>query len=81
MPLYEYRCERCGGDHEQLQPLGAAAPAEGCPDCGGVLRKRFSRVVVRYGTWGFKRTDALVSDPRGKDFKALRDRAERISDG
>jgi putative FmdB family regulatory protein len=81
MPIYEYRCEECAADHEMLRPVGAEPPEGGCPDCGGALRKRFSRVAVRYEGWGFKATDSLVSDPGGKDFKALRDRAERISEG
>jgi putative FmdB family regulatory protein len=79
MPVYEYRCPACGREEERLLPRDAAAPA--CPGCGAVLRKRFSRVAVRYQGWGFKATDSLVRDPRGKDFAALRERAEQISDG
>lgn len=43
-------------------------------------RRKFSRVAVRYEGWGFASTDSLVTDTRGKDYKALRERAERISD-
>jgi putative FmdB family regulatory protein len=79
VPLYEYRCDGCGAEHELLLEIGAAAPA--CPACAGVLRKRFSRVAVRYSGWGFKATDSLVRDTRGKDFQALRDKAEQIAEG
>ena len=78
MPVYEYRCER-GHDLELLQPIGAEAPGA-CPRCGTRLQKRFSRVAVRYGSWGFNATDKLVSRPGEKNFKQLRDRAERIAD-
>ncbi len=45
------------------------------------LRRRFSRVAVRYQSWGFGSTDKLLpSDRRRQDFKALRERAERIAD-
>ena len=81
MPLYEYRCVGCGRPEERLQPLGAAPPEDGCPDCGKPWRRRYSRVAVRYGTWGFNATDRMVRDTRGKDFRELRERAERISDG
>jgi putative FmdB family regulatory protein len=81
LPVYEYACTACGQRVECLQPLGAAAPAEGCSACGGALRKCFSRVAVRYGSWGFSATDGLVTEPGSKDFKALRERAERIADG
>jgi hypothetical protein len=39
-------------------------------------------VAVKYQSWGFTSTDKLVGDDRrDQDFRALRDRAERISDG
>lgn len=81
MPIYEYRCTECGEDSEKLQPMGAGAPEEGCLECGGTLKRRFSRVAVKYEGWGFSSTDSLVGNSQGKDFKALRERAERISDG
>lgn len=81
MPVYEFACRECGAVEEHLLPLGAGAPGP-CVACGGELRRKFSRVAVKYGSWGFSSTDKLVSDDRGprKDFKTLRERAERISD-
>lgn len=79
MPVYEYVCRTCGEAEEHLLPLGATGPEE-CAACGGPLRRRFGRVAVKYQTWGFSSTDNLVQDSRGKDFKALRERAERIAD-
>ncbi|HVE98553.1 MAG TPA: zinc ribbon domain-containing protein [Mycobacteriales bacterium] len=79
MPVYEYRCLACEVVEEHLQPLGAAPP-DACASCGGELRKKFSRVAVRYEGWGFTSTDKLVSDTRGRDFKALRSKAEQIAD-
>jgi putative FmdB family regulatory protein len=78
MPVYEYRCAPCERDLELLQPLGADPPV--CAGCGEPMRRRYSRAAVRYGTWGFKSTDGLISAPGKKDFKALRERAERISE-
>lgn len=80
MPLYEYRCTACSRVEEHLQKVGAAAPADGCAVCGGTLKRKFSRVAVKYQGWGFSATDSLVSEPGTKDFKALRDRADRIAD-
>jgi putative FmdB family regulatory protein len=74
LPVYEYACRTCGATEEHLQPLGSDAPGE--------LRRRWSRVAVKYQSWGFTSTDKLVGDDRrDQDFRALRDRAERISDG
>ena len=81
MPVYEYACRTCGATEEHLQPLGIDAPGP-CEACGGELRRRWSRVAVKYQSWGFTSTDKLVGDDRrDQDFRALRDRAERISDG
>jgi putative FmdB family regulatory protein len=79
VPVYEFACRACAAVEEHLLPLGADGPAE-CAACGGALRRKFSRVAVRYEGWGFSATDTLVNDTRGKDFKALRERAEKISD-
>lgn len=81
MPVYEYACTECGAVEDHLMSIGTAW-LDPCAACGGVLRRRFSRVAVRYRGWGFTSTDRLVSDrhaPR-KDFDALSERAERISD-
>lgn len=81
MPVYEYACRECGSVEEHLLPLGDAGP-DTCSACGGPLRKKFSRVAVRYQGWGFASTDKLISEDSGprKDFKQLRERAERIAD-
>lgn len=44
------------------------------------MRQKFGRVGINYAAWGFTATDKLVGTTRGKDFKALRARAEQISD-
>ncbi len=59
MPIYEYICRACGHDEEHLQPLGAGAPGP-CAACGGELRRRWSRVAVKYQDWGFTSTDKLL---------------------
>ena len=81
VPIYEFACRDCAAVEEHLLPLGDAGPAD-CGACGGSLRRKFSRVAVRYQGWGFNSTDKLVSDDRAprKDFKTLREKAEQISD-
>ena len=79
MPVYEYACRACAAVEEHLLPLGQEW-GEACAACGGELRRKFSRVAVKYEGWGFTATDSLVNDTRGKDYKALRERAEKIAD-
>jgi putative FmdB family regulatory protein len=80
MPVYEYACRACDAVEEHLQPMGSEAPGP-CRACGGELRRRFSRVAVKYQGWGFTSTDKLVAGDRPrKDFRELREHAERIAD-
>lgn len=80
MPTYVFRCDACRHEMELLLPLGETGP-RACEDCGGPARQHLARVAVRYNGWGFTATDGLVGDTRGKDFAALRSKAEQISDG
>jgi putative FmdB family regulatory protein len=79
MPLYLFRCTSCEAEAEVLLPLGDTGDRP-CEACGATAKHRFARVAVKYNGWGFAATDNLVSDTRGKDFKALRETAEKISD-
>lgn len=82
MPVYEYRCEGCGASHDRLLPHERVDDPGACPDCGGMLARRFSRVAVRYQGWGFRATDDLVPErPGGRnDFDTVQERAEKLSD-
>jgi putative FmdB family regulatory protein len=41
MPLYDYRCERCG-DFREFRPMAQSGAAGTCPGCGG----RSERLMV-----------------------------------
>jgi putative FmdB family regulatory protein len=34
MPLYEYKCEKCGYRFEEIRPIGKADESCLCPECG-----------------------------------------------
>jgi putative FmdB family regulatory protein len=79
MPLYLFRCTSCELESELLLPLGETADRP-CPACGEPARHRFARIGVKYNDWGFTATDSLVGETKGKNFKQLRESAEKISD-
>jgi putative FmdB family regulatory protein len=79
VPLYLFRCTACATEAEHLLPLGETADRP-CEQCGQPAKHRFARIAVKYNSWGFGATDNLVGDSRGKDFKQLRETAEKISD-
>jgi putative FmdB family regulatory protein len=79
VPVYLFRCTECAAESELLLPLGQTQERS-CEECGAPARHRFARVAVKYNGWGFAATDNLIPDTRGKDFNALRETAEKISD-
>lgn len=61
MPLYEYRCERCGKKTEVIQSF-REKPLKICPHCGKPgLKKLFSAPAIQ-----FKGTGWYVTDYAGK---------------
>lgn len=82
MPVYEFRCATCGHDEEVVRPMGETDPPGACPECGGDLRRRWSRVGVRFEGWGFSSTDGLLSEDRRskRDFKELKRKADEIAE-
>jgi len=52
MPIYEYRCRKCGHTLEKIQKVGDPLLTE-CPSCRGPLEKLISTVAVQFkgGGW------------------------------
>lgn len=83
MPVFDYRCVECAERTEHILLAGETLPTA-CAQCGGTLKRAWggTRIHINLVGWGFSKTDALISDahaPR-KDFKMLRERAQRIVD-
>ena len=48
MPIYEYRCDRCAEEFEELLPEAASAAAT-CPHCGSrEVTRRFSTFATEW---------------------------------
>ena len=56
MPLYEYLCDDCGHQFEQIQKFSDAL-AETCPKCGGRVHKMQSAPAIQFKGSGFYITD------------------------
>ena len=52
MPIYEYRCRKCGHTLEKIQKLGDPLLTQ-CPSCRGPLEKLISAAAVQFkgGGW------------------------------
>ncbi len=57
MPIYEYRCQACGGELEKLQRM-SDAPLTDCPACGKPeLKRLISAAGFRLKGGGWYETD------------------------
>ena len=79
VPVFDFKCTECGEREEHIL-LEREDPPERCPACGGPLKRVYggARLQISFESWGFNRTDSLIADTRGKDFKAIKERAQRI---
>lgn len=60
MPTYAYACKDCGHAFDIVQSFTEDSLTE-CPECSGVLRKKFGNVGVTFKGSGFYRTDSRGS--------------------
>ena len=77
MPIYEYRCKKCGTQIEVLMRSSDKPPAR-CKKCGGGLEKLISSPAIQFKGEGWYITDyARKGSATEKAEKA--DRAEKLS--
>ncbi len=63
MPLYEYRCRKCGTHVEKIQKF-ADRPLRTCEKCGGELERLLSSPAIQFKGSGWYVTDyARKSSP------------------
>ena len=64
MPIYEYRCDACGHELEQMQKI-SDPPLVDCPACGQpALRKQISAAAFRLKGGGWYETDFKKSNQK-----------------
>src|SRR5262245_27138243 len=67
MPLYEYRCEKCGR-FESLQKF-SDAPLQACPTCGAPVERLISAPAFQFKGSGWYVTDYARSESSGSGSK------------
>ena len=56
MPVYEYRCKKCGYEFERVQKL-SESPVRRCERCGGAVTKLISPSGLMFKGTGWYVTD------------------------
>ena len=49
MPIYEYRCTKCGHEFEMKRSFSESADLPRCPECGGPTEKLISAFGSKVG--------------------------------
>jgi len=57
MPIYEYKCKKCGHRFEKIHQSFSDARVKKCPECGGAVEQLFSAPAAHFKGEGFYVTD------------------------
>ncbi|MBI1982697.1 MAG: zinc ribbon domain-containing protein, partial [Acidobacteria bacterium] len=66
MPLYEYRCLKCGEQVEKIQKF-SDPPLRICARCGGILERLLSSPAIQFKGSGWYVTDYTRKSPPPSD--------------
>lgn len=56
MPLYEYKCVKCGHRFEKIEPL-SASEIKKCPQCGARAERQLAPPAIQFKGSGWYVTD------------------------
>jgi putative FmdB family regulatory protein len=56
VPLYEYKCDKCGHRFEKIESVSASSTKK-CPKCGGKAERQFSAPAIQFKGSGWYVTD------------------------
>lgn len=78
MPIYEYKCLKCGRHVEKRQSVSDAPIAE-CEKCGGPVEKQWSLSGFQFKGEGWYVTDYASKKTGNSDDKPVSDKSEKSS--
>jgi putative FmdB family regulatory protein len=82
VPLYEYKCLKCGRKTEKIENVDGPHLKK-CPHCGGKVEALFSAPAIQFKGSGWYVTDyggKKSSDDSGKDDKPAAESKESAKD-
>ena len=68
MPLYEYRCRKCGAQFENIQKFSDPILTK-CKQCGGELERLLSSPAIQFKGTGWYVTDYAKKSSDGGEKK------------
>ena len=64
MPLYEYKCLKCGRHTDKIEPV-AGPHLKKCPHCGGKVESVITAPAIKFKGSGWYVTDYAGKSPEG----------------
>jgi putative FmdB family regulatory protein len=80
LPLYEYKCEKCGHRFEKIEPFSASATKK-CPKCGAKAERQISAAGIQFKGSGWYVTDYKGKSPAGGTSESGSSSSESDSSG
>ncbi len=80
MPLYEYKCLKCGRNTEKIEAV-AGPHLKKCPNCGGKVEILLSAPAIQFKGSGWYVTDYAGKASRGDAVKEDKSAAESKDSG
>ncbi|HEV2288442.1 MAG TPA: zinc ribbon domain-containing protein [Candidatus Acidoferrales bacterium] len=77
MPLYEYKCVKCGHRFEKIESVSASETKK-CPECGATARRTITAPAIQFKGSGWYVTDyaGKNSDGSSKEGKGAKEPVE-----
>jgi putative FmdB family regulatory protein len=82
VPLYEYKCVKCGHRFEKIESLSASETKK-CPKCGAKAERVLNAPAIQFKGTGWYVTDyaGKNSDSLSKESKESKESAEAAKSG
>lgn len=78
MPLYEYRCLKCGTKIEKIRKF-SDPPLTKCEECGGKLERLLSSPAFKFKGTGWYITDYAGKSSPGEAEKIEKEKSDRAT--
>ena len=67
MPVYEYRCSKCGAEFEQMRRMSESSEPAPCPQCGAQAERIISTFASKVGFYVRASAKPAFRKPASRD--------------
>jgi putative FmdB family regulatory protein len=79
LPLYEYKCVKCGHCFEKIESV-SASEVKKCPECGGRAERQLAAPAIQFKGSGWYVTDYAAKGSSGSPSESSGDGAAKTAE-